>query len=229
MPLAADSASARTKVRSVGAASVARDTATPTLWPLSTFRGGADGAGKPGEIETQIAGWIRSYLMQPHPELGRTGAVCPFTPHAAKLDAVLIGTSRRADVEGIVAVMERAISAFDVIEVPREARRFRAVLVGFPECSGADGAALLRAAQNRLRPHSIYRGKMIGLFEPNSQAAGLINPDFKPLRAPLPLLAIRSLVVEDAPFVKRNPRLAPLYLLKFGRDGLRRLFGKARP
>ena len=64
---------------------------------------------------------------------------------------------------------------------------------------------------------------MIGLFEPHSNDKGLINPDFRPLRAPVPLLAIRSLVENDAPFVLRNPRLAPIYLFKHPISGPRKL------
>ena len=35
----------------------------------------------------------------------------------------------------------------------------------------------------------------------------------------MPLLAIRSLVENDAPFVLRNPRLAPIYLWRFPVSG----------
>jgi hypothetical protein len=64
---------------------------------------------------------------------------------------------------------------------------------------------------------------MIGLFEPNSEAEGLLNRDFRPLRAPVPVLAIRTLVEQDAPFVVRNPLLVPVYLAKFPIAGLARL------
>ena len=69
---------------------------------------------------------------------------------------------------------------------------------------------------------------MVGFFEPNSEDRGLINPDFRPLRAPIPLLAIRLLVENDAPFVLRNPLLAPIYLAKFPFKGSRRLVAALR-
>jgi hypothetical protein len=65
---------------------------------------------------------------------------------------------------------------------------------------------------------------MFALFEPNSEGKGLLNPEFRPLRSPLPLLAIRMLVENDAPFVLRNPLLAPIYLLKFPLTGPRKIW-----
>ena len=171
-----------------------------------------------------VASWVRAYLMRPHAELGRAGAVCPFTPVAARLDSLLVGSSRATDEAEILAVMGRALAAFDAIACRPEQRPFRAVIVAFPRCGGDEGRARLKAVQNRLRPESIYRGKMIGLLEPQSEDQGLINPDFLPLRSPLPLLAIRTLVENDAPFVWRNPRLAPIYLLKFPLKGPLRLW-----
>jgi hypothetical protein len=151
--------------------------------------------------------------------------VCPFTAQASRLDTIRIGLCDfgAGDTEQIFLAMEGAVRAFDAIPSPKGMGHFRTILVGFPNCDGADGLRVLKQIQNRLRPHSIYRAKMIGLFEPNSNDRGLLNPDFRPLRSPIPLLAIRQLVENDSPFVVRNPRLAPIYLAKFRAKGLRRL------
>jgi hypothetical protein len=69
---------------------------------------------------------------------------------------------------------------------------------------------------------------MFALFEPNSLDKGLINPEFRPMRSPVPLVAIRMLVENDAPFVVRNPLLAPIYLMKFPLTGARKLWSALR-
>ena len=170
-----------------------------------------------------IAGWVRGFLMRPHPDLGRTGHVCPFTAQAARLSLLRIGVER-ADAEAAIGrTMREAMRAFDQMPCARSARLFRTVIVAFPQCAGPDGIAVLRRVQNAMRHHSVVRARMIGLFEPDSQAAGLINPSFRPLRSPVPALAIRMLVEQDAPFVLRNPLLLPIYLAKFPLAGARRL------
>jgi hypothetical protein len=196
--------------------------ALPDLWPMSAIVQGRCEA--PPEAAT-IARWAMSYLMRPHPKLGRLGDVCPFTAQALRLDTIRIGVCdfNAGEAELILRAMEGAVRAFDAIPSPTGMSHFRTILVGFPNCAGHGGLRVLRQIQNRLRPHSIYRAKMIGLFEPNSNDRGLLNPDFRPLRSPIPLLAIRLLVENDSPFVLRNPRLAPIYLAKFRGRGLRRL------
>jgi hypothetical protein len=204
-------------------ASLASEDADPRLQAFSAFPE-TSGEAAGGEVGQILADWVRGYLMRPHPDLGRPGAVCPFTPAAARLDAIRVGSSPARDEDAIHRVMRRALAAFDSIDCPRGQRHFRAVIVAFPNCAGDEGRARLKAVQNRLRPESILRGKMIGLFEPHSPDKGLINPDFRPLRSPVPLLAIRMLVENDAPFVLRNPRLAPIYLIKFPLTGPARLW-----
>jgi hypothetical protein len=196
--------------------------ALPDLWPMSAIVQGRCEA--PPEAAT-IARWAMSYLMRPHPQLGRPGDVCPFAAQASRLDTIRIGVCdfNAGEVELILRAMEGAVRAFDALPSPTGMSHFRTILVGFPNCAGHGGLRVLRQIQNRLRPHSIYRAKMIGLFEPNSNDRGLLNPDFRPLRSPIPLLAIRVLVENDSPFVLRNPRLAPIYLAKFRGKGLRRL------
>jgi hypothetical protein len=176
------------------------------------------------EIDQIIANWVRSYLMRPHPQLGRPGAVCPFTSAAARLDAIRVGSSPAGAQEEVDRTLRRALAAFEAIETPKSQRHFRTVIVGFPNCADEDGLARLKNARNGMRRESILRGKMFALFEPNSGDKGLLNPEFRPLRSPLPLLAIRMLVENDAPFVLRNPLLAPIYLLKFPLAGPRRIW-----
>ncbi len=171
----------------------------------------------------ELAHWVRSYLMRPHPDLGRPGPVCPFTNGADRLNLIRIACSASSDDIGVGAAMREALAAFAALQCQKTQRHFRTVIVAFPHCAGAEGIAVLSRTQNRLRPLSIFGGKMIGLFEPQSQAAGLINPDFRPLRSPVPALAIRMLVANDAPFVLRNPLLAPLYLAKFPLTGTAKL------
>ena len=193
------------------------------LRPLSTF---AYPGGEFGDPAQRVADWVRTYLMRPHPDLGRDGAVCPYTPVSVRAGLAIVGSDEARDEEGIFAAMRQAITAFETMDCKPAQRSFRCVVVAFRNCDCDKGRAALKRVQNRLRPESTRKGKMIGLFEPHSEDRGLINPEFRPLRSPLPLLAIRSLVEGDAPFVVRNPRILPIYLLKFPFSGPRKLMSQ---
>jgi len=163
-----------------------------------------------------VAGWVRSYLITSHPDLGRPGEVCPFPSRAYQLDTIRIGVSLAADRDGalITKTMRECLRQFTLIACDDAARQLRTVIVAFPNLT-ADGFAALRAAQRRLIPGCLWHGLMIGLFHPNSEDEGLWNPTFRPMRAPMPLLAVRHLVRNDAPFALRHPALLVSYLCRY--------------
>ena len=181
-------------------------------------------------VGREVAQWVRTFLMRPHADLGRIGDVCPFTAQASRLDTIRIGIcdAGHGEADRILNVMEDVVRTFDAMPSPRAMRHFKTIIVAFPNCTDPQGLAALKHTQNRLSPHSVFRGKMIGFFHSDSPDEGLINPDFRPMRSPVPLLAVRLMVEGDAPFIIRNRRLAPVYLAKFWRTGLPRLFAALR-
>lgn len=197
--------------------------------PLLTVTEARADAEVDGDMAT-LLGWVESYLMRDHPDLGRTGAVCPFTKQAAKLDTVRLAICNAgpSDEEGAFALMRRSFGELEKIPHKPGMAHFRTVIVGFPNCTGADGVAMLQRVQARHKLYSLSRFRMIGFMHATNDAPGLWNPDFRPLRAPLPVLAIRHLVEQDAPFAARHPLLMVPFLLKFRLAGAKRLWTYAR-
>jgi hypothetical protein len=172
-----------------------------------------------------IAQWLTSYLMRPHPELGRPGDVCPFTAQALRLDAIRIGVSSAtsSDVAAIRSCMRYCFEQLASVPCPESMVHFRTIIVGFPEMDDAAGLESLRKVQSRLKILSLLRGLMIGRFHAGSKDPGLWNRDFRPLRSPIPLLAIRQVVENDAAFAMRHPLLIPTYVWKYSLAAPKRL------
>ena len=61
----------------------------------------------------------------------------------------------------------------------------------------------------------VRQGLMVGQFHPRSEQSGLWNEDFRPLRAPIPLLAIRRMVSSDLPFLLDSASHLSAYLDRF--------------
>lgn len=177
-----------------------------------------------------LVGWVESYLMRDHADLGRTGAVCPFTKQASKIDTVRLAISEAgaADEEEAFALIRRSFGELEKIPCKPGMAHFRTVIVGFPNCADAEGIEMLQRVQKRHKFYSLSRFRMIGYMHARNDAPGLWNPDFRPLRAPLPVLAIRHLVEQDAPFAARHPLLMAPYLLKFRLAGAKRLLAYRR-
>lgn len=169
--------------------------------------------------------WTETYLMAGHKDLGRTGAVCPFTKQAAKIDTVRLGIceAHPDDEESAFSTVRAAFAELEKIPCKPGMEHFRTVIYGFPNCASEAGIAMLRRVQKRNKFYSLSRFRMIGFMHAANEAPGLWNPDFRPLRAPMPVLAVRHLVEQDAPFAARHPLLMLPYLLKFRLGGLQRL------
>ena len=172
-------------------------------------------------FETLVA-WTRSFLMSERPDLGRKGTVCPYASTGARIDGLRVGVSLATDEEPerIRGEMRSAFTAFDAIAHPPRMGAYRAVMIGYPRMS--DGTVLKRA-QKSLRLESLLRRRMIGVFYPDAPERGLWNKDFRPLRAPIPLFAVRALVPTDAAFVLRHPLLAPAFFLRFPIGGSKQI------
>lgn len=99
----------------------------------------------------------------------------------------------------------------------------RTIVVGFPNLNDDDGMSALKAAQDRLKLRCLWRGLMIGRFHRVSDDRGLWNRQFRPMRSPIPLLAIRHLVRSDAAFALRNPILLAGYLCRYARSAPKQL------
>ena len=175
-----------------------------------------------------LGSWVKSYLMVSHPELGRSGAVCPFTPQAFRLDTIRIGVcdATSLDRASVLAGMRRCFQEFKQIPCSASMKHFRTVIVGFPKLGDAAGLETLAAVQGRLKFHSLLRGLMVGLFHASTDAPGLWNPEFRPLRSPIPVLAIRHLVANDAPFAARHPLLVPSYVARYPVAGSKKLLAQ---
>lgn len=178
-----------------------------------------------GHVETVLADWFQTYLMKTNPELGRSGHVCPYMMQSSRLNLLRLTVSDLtiADEAAILALMKSAQALFDTIACQQTKRVFRTVVVAFPACTGAEGIAMLQRVQHALRYRSVIRKSMVGLFEPESGQPGIANRDFKSFKSPIPVIAVRTLVEMDAPFVLRNPPMIPIYLSQFGRSGANRI------
>ncbi|MEH2311793.1 MAG: DUF6875 domain-containing protein [Nostoc sp.] len=165
----------------------------------------------------EILEWVKSFLARPHPNLGRSGVVCPFVPHALKSNSIRLAVIRTKDLypEQIEEIVSCYRDIFIEMEVKEEELAInKAFLLIFPDIHIEDTSKLIDGVQQKLKPLFVESGLMIGEFHKRNESPGLHNPNFRPLRSPIPLLAIRFMVEADLPFLQNpaDPRLRIRYL-----------------
>ena len=174
----------------------------------------------------EIIQWMKSFLGRPHPNLGRPGAVCPFIPQALKSNSIRLAVIRTKDLypKQIEEIIGRYRDIFLDMEVKEQELAInKAFLLIFPDVHIEDVSQSIDSVQQKLKPLFVELGLMLGEFHQRNESPGLHNPNFRPLRSPIPLLAIRFMVEADLPFLMNpaDPRLRIRYLeayLKCFRD-----------
>ncbi len=163
----------------------------------------------------ELRRWTREYLCHPHPDLGRSGPVCPYTSHAISshfLWAAFI-EGRSVDVVRLTAVVDDLYDLFPALP-PRDEpdAKFKAVLAVFPDLTEYDD---IDAIQREQKSRFVEEGLMLGQFYPGCTVPGLRNPAFPALDAPLPMLAVRYMAPTDYPFLSSRHEWVDSYLKIF--------------
>ncbi|MGX7829494.1 DUF6875 domain-containing protein [Actinokineospora sp. 24-640] len=162
--------------------------------------------------------WSQDFLVSSHPDLGRTGPVCPYTQPSLRKNLFYLALSANpagdlgATVAGLRSWYEKL--AADLSEDDRD---LLTVLMVLPHLDHTDSTALDRL-QRAAKDEFVADGLMIGQFHPVCDEPGLWNPAFRPLRAPVPLLAVRRMLVFDLPFLVEDDTHLDAYLRLFAPD-----------
>jgi hypothetical protein len=180
---------------------------------------------------TCIAAWVQNYLAQPHAELGRPGLVCPFVPMAVRGNSIWLAEIAEAEpsFDDIAATIMAYRDRFLELEPTEGAGALqKAIIVVFPTLAGGEGSRLVDQVQFALKKEFVVHGLMLGEFHADNESPGLRNEQFRPLRSPIPLLAIRHMVEADLPFLVMDS-YEPAQRVAFLRAYLMRLTAQLKP
>ncbi|WP_433192893.1 DUF6875 domain-containing protein [Nocardia sp. CA-107356] len=162
----------------------------------------------------ELQRWTVEYLCRPHPELGRTGAVCPYTNRAVRNQFIWAAfDSRSIDADRIAAIIDDLYDLFPALPPQGEPdAKSKAVLAVFPNLTEYSDIDDIQQDQ---KSRFVEKGLMLGQFYPGCTTPGLHNPDFPALDAPLPMLAVRYMAPTDFPFLNTRHDWMDSYLKLF--------------
>jgi hypothetical protein len=164
----------------------------------------------------EVARWTVDYLCRTHPSLGRSGDVCPYTEVSMREGLLYSSVCHVFDADprpSILNVMRHTMKDFES-RAPQIGNRagLKAMLVLFPSIEGE----WVDDVQETLSLEFVERYLMIGEFHAECEKGGLHNREFKPLRSPIPLLAVRNMMLTDLAFLKSSDAKLRHYLQRFG-------------
>ncbi|MDP9152391.1 MAG: ATP-grasp domain-containing protein [Myxococcota bacterium] len=159
------------------------------------------------EQTNEVMRWASEYLAAPHPDLGRSGAICPFVRKTMQVDRLFVafhdeidGTSHAALRDLLYAETERFKARFP-LEEPNG--NFTAVVIVFPKIP-EERLVVLDQIHTELKSGFMKQDIMSSAFHKQSNKPALYNPGFPAFRAPFPCFVLRHMDVRDIPFVCNN-------------------------
>lgn len=159
--------------------------------------------------------WVEDYLCRPHPQLGRTGNVCPYARTALDRGSLYLTVTPGVPDEAQVRDRLRVYRDW-FLELTTQAgrsRTFHTIVMVFPDLPRPVAARIIDRIQAALKTEYVSHGLMIGEFHDGPpDKPGLWNPEFRPLHGPLPMLAIRHMVPSDLLFLESDDEHLRVYL-----------------
>ena len=162
------------------------------------------------------------YLSAPHPDLGREGPVCPYTRPAMEASALFVAMDTSRSITGPTLRQHARLMLREFHGIPTRKERLKCLLFVFPNL-GELQFGLIDETQKAMKVEFVMNGLMIGQFHPKCEEPGLWSSRFRPLKAPIPMLAVRHMAITDIAFLVSIDDCLAEYLRRFGDEGRKAL------
>jgi hypothetical protein len=157
-------------------------------------------------VHAQVRAWIEQFIMQPHPDLGRSGPVCPFAKLAYDAESIYASSIAATPLafEQLVELAVRLPATYKQIMAAHNLSPLLfALIVVLPEMAPEKYAQFVDLTQAIAKPVFMRAGLMIGEFHPASRVPGIHSPNFHPMTSAVPAFVIRAIAPHDVLFIDR--------------------------
>jgi hypothetical protein len=179
-----------------------------------------------------VADWIRTFVANPHRDLGRTGSVCPFVPEALDRKTLWFAPERVANLSAadVVHVVNRYKQHFlEARPVEGEGRDYKSIVMLFTDLPTDRAKDLFGEVLTQVAVPSYAKdGVVLGPFYKSNEATAIHNRSFRPFTPPVPFLLMRHAVVGDWEFFLDNEDWLSVWARRFGESAVKALAERLR-
>jgi hypothetical protein len=179
-----------------------------------------------------VADWIKTYVVEPHKDLGRAGPVCPFVPVSLERKTLWLAPEQVADrgVSHVVELMNGYQRLFLEAEpTSGDDANYKVIVVVFTDLSADRAHGVFDAVLQQLAVRSyVQDGIVFGPFYEGHEGTAIYNSSFRPFSSPVPFLFVRHGVISDWKFFLDNEDWRNLWAHRFGESGVHALAEELR-
>jgi len=179
-----------------------------------------------------VAEWIKTFVVNPHKDLGRAGTVCPFVPGSLERKTLWLAPEQIADrdVPEVVELMSgykrllldtRPTDGDDVI--------YNVIVVVFSDLPADRAQGVFAVVLQHLAvPSYVEDGILFGPYYEGNKGTAIYNSSFRPFQSPVPFLFVRHGVTSDWKFFLDDEEWLDLWVRRHGESGAHALAQELR-
>ena len=179
-----------------------------------------------------VADWIKTFVVQPHKDLGRAGTVCPFVPGSLERKTLWLAPEQIADrdVPDVVELIGGYQRLFlDGQPTDGDDASYKVIVVVFTDLSADRAQGVFGDVLQRLAvPSYVDDGIVFGPFYEGHEGTAIYNSSFRPFQSPVPFLFVRHGVISDWKFFLDNEDWLNLWARHFGESAVHALAEELR-
>jgi hypothetical protein len=175
---------------------------------------------------------MRSFVVRPHPELGRPGPVCPFVPGSIERQTLWFATERIAG-RGVPHVVELLDSyktrLLSIGRADGDDTDYEVIVVVFPDLAAEKARGIFADTLQQVAASSFADdGIIFGPFYEGNDGTTIYNADFRPFQSPVPFVFVRHVVVSDWKFFLDDREMVGQWARRFGESAVQALAEELR-
>jgi hypothetical protein len=193
-------------------------------------------AGKLADLDLEalqaIADWIKTFVVNPHKDLGRAGTVCPFVPGSLERQTLWLAPEHIADrdVPEVVELMNRyRRRLLDIRSTDGDDVIYDVIVVVFTDLPADRAQGVFDEVLEQLAvPSYAEDGILFGPYYEGNEATAIYNSTFRPFQSPVPFLFVRHGVTGDWKFFLDDVEWLNLWARRYGESGAQALAEELR-
>ena len=179
-----------------------------------------------------VADWIKTFVIKPHKDLGRSGTVCPFVPGSLERKVLWLAPEQIAgrgepDVVELVSGYQRLF--LETQPTGGGDADYKVIVVVFTDLPADRAQGVFDDVLQHLAVRSYADdGILFGPYYESSEAPAIHNPGFRPFQSPVPFLFVRPGVISDWKFFADNEEWLKLWARRYGESAVQALADELR-
>ena len=179
-----------------------------------------------------VADWIKAFVVNPHKDLGRAGAVCPFVPGSLERKTLWLAPEQIADrdVPEVVEIMNgyRRL-LLDTRPTDGDDVTYNVIVVVFSDLPADRAQGVFDDVLKQLAvPSYAEDGNLFGPFYEGNEGTAIYNSSFRPFQSPVPFLFVRHGVIGDWKFFLDDEEQLNLWARRYGESAVQALAEELR-